>query len=615
MSIYKPDIKIYYGNLLPENRLIPAPNISISINYEYSNDTIIGYSYIFSIDGTATALDLRNLDYGDEYPSSPILNFGGVIDHIHKLRSILSNNGNILYIINSQDDSIILQARGGILKSFSFDESNNNWQHTASYSASLEFSNVDFMSSLDSCDNVFLDPTSFSNDPSGAVDINNFKIKSFNDNWSFNFGENEAFARVKHIDSGYNLDMNNLSFDIEYSINAVGKHFYIYENDKSKLLPAWEQAKNFVQYRLHSQVSNLLNNVLKNPYSSCSSSDGLDDIHIPGFTGLLSSLGDSTYKVFNEEISCEASESEGSFSATYSATVSTLLGNDLWSHPSSTHTVEKSIQTTIENGVVIKNISISGTIQGLIEGGLIRINQVLQLPNKGSIRLLNNITENKYKNAKILLDKIYSEDDYNQGQGPCGKRDLKTFFKNALGITVDQLQTSNEQPQAEPCQDDPNSCIVPDPPHPSSFNLTHDYINGTITYKVDYNSNSISCQNGSNNKFSQINISTNMPTKIFAEFNIPNSNSCPVIQELGTYTAKKVNVTITGNDSSCIGKPQEINFDTLINCGSCGSEEYLPVELPLGSDYILTQQQYTNNPIDGSFTLNLAYICASGCPI
>ena len=192
MATYKPDIKIYYGSISTENRLIPAPNISIAINYNYSNDSIIGYTYIFNIQGTATALDLRTLNYGDEYTEPGEYNFGAVIDHIHKLRYILSQNGNILHIVDGQSDSTILEARGGILKSFSFDESNNNWQSTAEYSASLEFSSVDFMSSTESCDNIFLDPLSFSDDKAGIADINAFKIKTFSDSWAFNFNEGES---------------------------------------------------------------------------------------------------------------------------------------------------------------------------------------------------------------------------------------------------------------------------------------------------------------------------------------------------------------------------------------------------------------------------------------
>jgi hypothetical protein len=618
MSTYKPDIKIYYGEIDPNNRLIPAPDITISINYNYSNDSIIGYTYIFDINGSATALDLRDLAYGDEYTEPDNYNFGAVVDHIHKLRSILSNNGNILRIVNGVTDSIILEARGGILRSFSFDESNNNWTSTAQYSASLEFSNVDFMTSTESCDNVFLDPLSFPSGQAGIVDLNSFKIKTFSDSWSFNFNETESYNRIKAIDTGTNIDINNLSFDIEYTINAVGKHFHVYnESDSSTLLPAWEQAKNFVQYRLYSQVTNLLDNVLKNPYTTCSSSDGLNDIHIPGSTGLLSSLGDSSYSIYNEQITCESSESDGSFSASYSATVKSRLGNSNWSHPASTHSIDKSVQiTTDANGKVTKNISVNGTIQGLIEGGLIRINKVIQLPNQGSITLLNNITDNKYNNAKLVLDKIYSDSDYNSGQGQCGKRDLKPEFKSILGITVEELQTGNQQDTPDPVCPSTTTCTTPDAPHPSSFNLTHDYINGNITYKAEYNSDDANCKSGGDAKFSQISIQTNMPTKVIATFNVPNSSSCPIIQELGTYTAKTVSVTISGIDASCKGKPKEVNFSSLINCGDCFSEGDFPIPLPLNGNYILTQKQYTNNPVDGSFTINLGYICDTvGCDI
>jgi hypothetical protein len=614
MAIYKPDIRIFYGpSLTSSYRLIPAPNISISIEYNYSNDSIIGYTYIFNITGSATALDLRNINYGGSYTEPTHYNLGAVVDHIHKLRSILSQNGQILYVVDGATDSIFLQARGGILRSFSIDESNNNWTQFASYSASIEFSSVDFMSSTESCTSVFLDPLSFPSGKAGIVDINDFKIKSFDDSWSFDFGETEPYNRIKNIDSGSNLNINNATFNIQYTINAVGKHAHVYPGGSSLVVPAWEQAKNFAQYRLHSQVTNLINNVLKNPYTVCASSDGLDDVNVPGSNGLLSSLGDSSYKIFNEEITCETSESDGSFSATYNATVRSLRGNSSWSHPASTHTIEKSIQTINTNGSKIKTISLNGTIQGLIEGGLIRINKVLQLPSSGSITLLSNISDNKYTNAKIVLDKIYSDLDYDGGQGSCGKRDLKPNFKNILGITTQNL-ADKELPESA-CEDtEEGGCVMTDPPHPSSFNLTHDYINGTITYSIEYSSKDGVCSNSTGLKFNQITIQTNKPNKVIATFNIPNSYECPTIQELGTYTSKTVSVTISGTDSSCVGKPKDIDFGSLILCGTCDSEEYLPVKVPLEGSFILTQKQYTKNPVDGSFTINLGYICdTTGC--
>lgn len=601
MSTYSPETKIFYGELNNnDHKLIPAPNISISIEYSYSNDTIIGYTYIFNLTGFATSLDLRTLENGDPIPENPEYGSGAVVDHIDKLRKILSNNGSILHVVDG-GGNYILKAKGGILRSFSVDESPNNWIHFANYSASIEFHSVDFGSKTENCNTTFLDPTTFN--ASGVLDINKYKIKSFTDSWSFSFDENEAFTKIKNNEKNINLNIDNHGFNIQYTISATGKHFFDYSNEstsESKLLPAWEQAKNFVQYRLYDQVTNLIANVLKDSYSnSCVSSDGLDDILEPGGNpGLLSGL--STYKIFNEQITCEASESDGTFSATYSSLVKSTIGNSNWSSPETKHTINKSISVT-NNGSPMININLNGTIEGLIEGGLIRIKEPLELPQTGSILITNNNSNNKYLNAKNLLDKIYSDSDYNGGIGEGGKRDLKPSFKNALDITLSALGISSL-----PSQD------VPDPPHPVSFNLTHNYNAGTINYSVEYSTKNAAC----GRKYNEISIQTTNPTKILATFNIPNSNSCPVIQELGTYTAKTVSVTIQGIDTSEIGQPTNLVLvNEVLNTLNldCYDQGYLPITIPQG--YIITQKQYTRNPVDGSFTVNISYICDNGCSI
>lgn len=602
MSTYNPQVKIFYGPRDSDHRLIPAPDISISLEYNYSNDTIIGYSYIFNLNGVATALDLRDLENGDSIPQSPQYNLGAVADHIHKLRQILHQNGNILYIVDASDN-ILLKASGGILRSFSVDESPNNWIHFANYSASIEFHSVDLMSSTDTCGATFLDPSTFpSSNNSSIVNIDKYKIKSFQDSWNFTFDETTPYNRIKQIETGSNINLNNTSFNIQYSINATGKNFYTYDDPSNpKLLPAWEQAKNFVQYRLYYQVTNLINGVLKNSYSDgCTSSDGLDDLHTPGGSdGLLSNL--TNYKIYNEEITCEASESDGSFSATYSAMVRSTIGNTNWSDPAATHSVNKSVKLTNNNGIVSTNISLNGTIQGLIEGGLIRINQPIQLPSTGSILITNNTSRTKYDNAKVVLDKIYSANDYNSGLGESGKRDIKKVFKDALGIDMIALGRGD-------IGEDPDRDPRTDAPHPVSFNLTQDYNGGNINYTIEYSSD-----NACGRKYSEVSIQTNQPTKVMAVFNIPNSESCPVIQELGTYTAKTVSITVQGSDLSDTGQPSTINLSSLIQCGSCFSDGYLPVSLP--NNYILTQKQYTSNPVDGSYTISLGYTCKEGCSL
>jgi hypothetical protein len=606
MSTYNPEVKLYYGELdNNDHKLIPVPNISISIEYNYSNDTIIGYSYIFNLTGYATALDLRDLNNNDTIPSNPNYNSGAVVDQIHKIRKILSQNGSILHIVDNQNN-YILKAKGGILRSFNIQESPNNWIHFANYTASIEFHSVDFGSKTEDCDTIFLDPTTYNTD--GILDINKFKIKSFNDGWSISFDENEAFARVKNNENNVNINIDNHNFNIEYTISAVGKHFFTYTDEstsQSNLLPAWEQAKNFVQYRLYHQVTNLINNILKDSYNSaCSSSDGLDDILQPGGgNGLLKGL--TNYKIFNEQITCETSESEGSFSATYSAIVKSTRGNSGWTLPETKHLINKSTSTTINNtGSQTRTISVNGTIQGLIEGGLIRINEPIRLPENGSIFINNNPTNNKYNNAKKLLDIIYSESDYGGGLGENGKRDLKPNFKNALNITLSSLgmtQNSNDS--------------IPDPPHPATFNLTHNYNDGIITYSVEYSNNA---GGPCGKKFTEISVQTTNPVKVSAIFNIPNSFNCPLVQELGTYTNKTVNLTISGIDTSEAGQPTNLDIvSVIINNlnNSCYETGYFPSNVVIPINGIITQQQYTTNPLDGSFTINMTYICNDSCSI
>ena len=189
--------------------------------------------------------------------------------------------------------------------------------------------------------------------------------------------------------------------------------------------------------------------------------------------------------------------------------------------------------------------------------------------------MYNDNSLNRYDNAKLLLDKIYSENDYSFGLGISGKRDLKPDFKNAIGITSAQLDSV-------PAVDDP----VPDPPHPTSFNLTHDYNNGTINYNIEYSSS-----NACGKKYQEVSVQISQPTKVIAVFNIPNSNTCPTIQELGTYTAKTISVTIRGIDHSEIGQPTDINLGNELNLANpgCYADGYLPIVIPdITSDSILT---------------------------
>lgn len=607
MDNYTPDTKIFYGPLDEDHRLIPAPMITISKENTYSNDSIIGYTYTITLNGSATGFDLRNVN-GEYDPNNYQYEFASVLDHIHKIRRILSQNGNILNIVDKNDNSI-LKAKGGILRSFNFDETDNNWRHYAQYSATIEFTAIEFIGAdwqtytPENCTDIHVEDGSYPSGNAGISDLEKFKIKTFDDSWSITFDENDAYNRVKLNDVGNNLNIDNNSFNIQYNISAVGKHYFVYEDEEtntSKLLPAWEQAKNFVQYRLWYQVTNLINGVLKNTAASaCVPTDTFSTAHVPGLSsnGLMANIGNSNYKVYNEIISCEVSESDGSFSATYNAIIKNTKTTD-FSGPSAKHTVSKTTSVTNTASNTTYNISVNGTIEGLVEGGIIRTPKPIVLPSQGSIFIYNTALDNKYNNAKLILDKVYNENEYDGGFGINGKKDLKKTYKDKLGITNAALGITT------------NNTTIPDPPHPTSFNLTHDYNTGTITYSAEYSSN-----NACGRKYQQISVQTSFPNKVIATFNIPKSYGCPLIQELGTYTAKTVSVTIEGKDLTEIGKPRPINIFDEILCGDCSADKYLPIDMPIVNG-ILTQKQYTKNPIDGSYTVNLSYICDNtGCNV
>lgn len=600
---YEPLARMYYCHTAPppsgsDTRIVPTPDITIATKFNYSNDTMVGYTYEITFTGIVSALDARTATSDTDYKP-----FGGTIDNIGKLRNRLAANGSSLYVMDKEDNPI-LKATGGILRSFNVDESTNNMVVTVNFTAVIEFQSLEMGSAADTedCENSLIDPSGYPAGQPGIVDLAKFKIKSFEDNWSFTFDEIEAFNKVKLNELGFNMDINNSSFNVQYTISAVGQDFYKEEGTAPyKLIPSWEQAKNFVQYRLYNQATNLIDNILKNQGAAngCSPSGSLNSIQTPGVgtSGLLQNF-DSQYSVYNETINCDTSQSDGSFSATYNALVKWNI-DGTYSLPAATHTVSKSVNTSYDGNTAKKSINIEGKIEGLIEGGLINTSGILSLPERGSLLICNGSTPTtKYSSAKTLLDKLYDPTMHDAGIGPRGKRDLKTGYKGILGIAIDL-----GAPDSGSCSDE-----RADPPHPSSFNLTHDYIQGTINYSITYDNTSQCCR-----KMRDVTIDTKEPTKILAIFNAPNSYSCPIIQDIGTQTAKTITITIQGTDLTENGMPGTVNLTTLAARGSCSVDDYLPISLPSG---IFTQKQYTHNPLDGSFTINAAYICrGSGCSL
>ena len=628
---YDPKTRMYYGyipaditNIDPDYRLIPAPFINVSREFQYADETIIGYSYNVSLQGTVTATDLReeNAPVNGVYKGSFKTGFGNVIEHISKLRKILLQNGGTL-VLQDKAKNTLIRATGGRLQSFSIDES--TMVNQTSYSASLTFDNVEFLGgdlNSELCDTPIVDSPSKTG--GGFVDIKEFKIKSFEDNWNINF-DHEGLTENAYVDKTVrnvegDLGFNNINFQVQYTISATGKDFCIYAKGEQepKAVPAWQQAKKFCQFRLVKQVQNLIAGVLVGNASSieqrCTPNGGRENKDIFNTAtnaGLLKDLY-STFNVYDEKISCEFSESDGSFSATYTSIIKSSTPGSLFTVPNAYHRFTKSTTSENTNGIPMRSLSIQGQIQGLMPGGLINSPAGLEIPDTGSMFITAN-NQNKFASALQCFDKIFDSTENNQGLSTLGgKRDLKKEFKELLGVQnyfFDMIGKQNP----------PNYSIgdEPDLPDPSTFNITYDYHNGSINYNVSYSNNAC------NKKFRNVSFSSTEPADIIALFDRPGSSQlstgCPYIQKLGTKSSKTINISIEGLDMSFNGvynigsnyNIQSWDQHPIFNC-ECDSG-YLPINLPVTNDsVILTNKTYTHNPLDGSFKIDLSYIVAGG---
>jgi hypothetical protein len=551
---YDPGSKVYYGtNGSASDRLVPAPQVSFSTEMVYANDTVAGYSYIVSLNGYATALDLTT-GGANEY------GLKDMSDAIHKVREIFSLNGGSLYVTD-KNDSVIMECRGGTIRSLSFEESANNWVNYAPYKVEIEFSEIIIsgcnISNTINCNTLSVDSNGTA---PNLIDLVKYKVKSFNDNWSFNISE-AAYNNYGNFQNQY--------IEIEYSVSATGKNFY---NDQQKLLPAWEQAKNFVQDRVHDQVKGLIGNILNRDSAGdgCTSSKTLSQLHDITSPGGIDGISSTTHKIYNETITCEAGEAEGTFSATYKSILKYNSTDPLAIDCIHTFNKSKSIQK--DGRTTNVSLSVQGSITGLVPGGLINTPNIIEFPQNGQLFIAQENNTTKYNTALSAYNLV--------GDG----QDLSLSMKTLLNINAAELLISG-------------SCISS--PRASSFSSTHDYTTGTISYSAEYNS-SRACLN--NSSYRSISISVEDSTPMVAEFVIPGRQNGPIIQKLGPYTPKRVNVNIEGFSESLISCcPNVSNV-----CSGLG----LPADIPdkeIGG-MILVQNQETINSIDGSYNISRSYI-------
>lgn len=556
MAGYIAPVTVHYtkGSESPAdaNRIAPAPLISISPEIYYANDNVVGYTYNISLRGYANALRKENDEASTDYGLAPTL------EHMGEIRNIFSFNGGNLHIKLTNGISDTILAKGATIKSINFDNSENKWFNYAPFTVELEFNEIDLIGCSGNvpinCDSsIFHQINNSNNINDNLINIELYKIKEFNDKWSFTID-----------DKIYNP--NNESIAVSYTLSAVGKNYYINDN----LVPAWQQAKMFVQQRTRSQVLQLIDGVLpieNNNMDSCEATKNLSQIHDLSPNGILSGFN-GNYDIYNETITCDISESDGSFSLTYNA----ILKNA--GSGAAIHSYSKDYSSSYEGGTDA-TINIKGTVQGLIRGGFIYYDfNDFELPNQGSFLIPKNGNETKYDNAisYYLL---------NIG----GTSDLSNNIKNILNVTKRELLIKGTDGY----------------PTPVSFVLEHNYLDGQLTYNAAYDrKHTISKDKG----YTNISIVRTDPIDVIQQFVIPGRSGGPIIQKLNMKSSRTISINIDGasqNNKNCVITnicdllPQH-NIDKLYSI------------LAEKDTLIKTKEDYSVNPIDGSFSINLEFI-------
>jgi hypothetical protein len=632
--------------------IVPAPKISYSTEMSNANDLVVGYNHKITLNGYCI---------GSKF-ATPTGTYA--LNDALLLKNIFNSNGGTLkirYRNRFGQENDILRAVDTKVLSINLQESSNNWSKYIPYTIELEANHIHLSAEqnpdVETGIEDFVISTKLQSDD--IVDLTAFKLKSFNENVSFNI-EDDIFDQVEisDLNSIRKLFINNNYFMFNYTLSAVGKHDITNINGVKTTMPAWESAKRFVHTRLAIQLDRLITKTFlkSNDYQL------LNDIH-GHYTG-FSLINEVDFALFNEVINFNVSESDGSFDAEYSVMVKRKCLNDgnyinIGCSDNTLHTITKKVDRKFNAteemtqilgegadplGYTEITISIDGEIRGLVPGvgitsqGAVLLDRLPQAGGTGSFLTLGN--QNKFSKlyyAQELLNSIMTfgtkKDEY---------FDFVPEFKEALGVNSINLEVDVEGDQAHLVKS----------LRPSSISVTKNPIEGVISYSVIYD-NKYNCDK--TNHFA-IDISVENPTPVIAEFIIPNNNGkaglngqilrdedgnplCPghtVIQQLGTKTAKKINVTLKGNTgldfkNCCLGNgggqqadPNDLitldnpNWD-LLNLDYFKLDEFIIPEglvIPeFGPNYILTQKQKKISFPKGDFTITLAYTLATVCSV
>lgn len=569
---YDTNIEVYYHRQDETasdlaDRIAPSPQINISPEIYYANDSIIGYTYNITLNGYANSLR-KEID-----ETNTVSSFSGTINHIGDIRDIFNFNGGNL-TIKYQGGDTLLVAKGCTIKNLQFNNSDNKMVNYSQYSIELEFNEIDFqgcdqVSAINCAASIFHSPYQSGNSivSDALVDMKSYKLKEFSDKWTFTV-EDDAY-------SSYGTE-NHKTMKVSYTLSATGKNFYV----NNTTIPAWQQAKLFVQDRLYSQVSALIQNSItysnNTSISACDATLTATEINDNTNGNPLLSNFDNYVGVYNETIDCDTSESDGSFAVTYNAILK--YGNAYAAQHNFSHNMQYS-----NDGAPETTINIQGTIQGLTKGGFIKQTtaQDFNLPQNGSFISPYNGTDTRYSNALSY---------YNDFIG--SSTDLKSNFKTLLNLTGTALGMKNPTTY----------------PSPMSFSLDHNYLTGELGYTAVYSSKH---ERNKQNGFTNISITRKDPTELFQEFIIPGRLNGPLIQKLNMYNPRTISINIDG-----VNKGNQACLESISNACDYTALPILPASVvgllqDFGSGWVKTKDIRSVNKTDGSYSLSLEYTCLS----
>lgn len=567
---------VTYGIAGDFNQLDPAPFVTLEYIPRSANDSVIGYDWKCNISGYAVS----------EIESSTGANSSSTMDKISKIIHGVfdkTNGGTLFVLVNGGE---VIKATGSKVVSISVESNNNNWVNYAKYSVDIMFNDVVYKAACDGrgrtidCENVLL-----LNYPGNLVNSQLYNIKSFKDGWTFSIDENNQ--------NSIGLFIHNQYINVSYSIEAEGAHYYVDQNTKT--IPAWEQAKIFCQDRLYKQVNSLLTEILpgSNQENTCAKPFGINGAYlVPGQESRsMVDFKPEIYEVYNEDVSTTASESNGTFSVKYTAIVKRKVGAE---GKSTNMPLDKDVLHTItvnrgfanHYGTKKTNVSLSGKIQGLTKRGLWKSPNIFDMnkQNQEMAELLSNDDDkakmnNKYKNAREYWDAL----NFDNG------RDLIKDFKDYLNITYSTFYVT---------------CDELSGPRPTTLNHSHNYSEGTIDYSASFDTEKVCAGREAN--FTDVSFVFEDTIENFAEFVIPGRPNGPLVQRLNSFQPRSVTLNITGfrDTKDCcwdFNKYGEDGCNRLLVV-----DGYIPYKEI--DNAILTEDNLTMNPVDGSFNLSRKYV-------